>query len=314
MQQQLDFFVDGRDALLVHAVVTRLVARDLGGAHSRLALLRQEHPTHPDLPALSRLADALEAPPPSPASHATLTASIEAMERTVIPAARRLLGADAVIFLRPLWQALTAAAAGLPFDDEFPHAHVGWLGQQYGDWAAVRAALEVEPDRAARPLLRYWLGLARHHLGESEAGIRLWLPLCWTDPPLFAQHAPTLPSAMLRDAWDAFERAGSFGESPQDATHTAAWFPAWLLARHRGLAHLFQAADIPDAGTAAQVFRALLALIPLERHGLSDELIARRRALQRLSPRFFGYYMETMGGRRPPGTGQAELAKPIRRD
>jgi hypothetical protein len=213
------------------------------------------------------------------------------------------MGPNAAIFLRPLWQVLAAAAAGLTFDDTNPHAHVGWLGQQYGDWAAVRAAVEGEPDWTSRPLLRYWLGLARHHLGEPEAAIRLWLPLCWMDPLLFARHAPTLPSVAMRDGWDAFERASFFGGSSEDTTHPATWFPAWLLVRHRGLVQLFQASDIPDAGNGAQVFRALLALLPLERHGLSDELIARRRALQRLSSAFFDYYMQTLGGRRPPGTG-----------
>ncbi len=297
--QQLDLFVDGRDALLVHAVVTRLVARDPDSASFHLAVLRREHPAHPDLPALTLLIDALRTPPPSPASHATLTANVERVDRSLVPAARRLLGTDAAIFLRPLWQTLAATAANLTFDDTYPRAHASWLFQQYGDWAAVRAAVEVELGWSAKPLLRYRLGLALHHLAEPEAAIRLWLPLCWMDPALFAQHAPALPSVTMRDGWGAFERAAPFGEWSGDATPTATWFPAWLLARHRGLVHLFQAADIPDAGPATQVFRALLALVPLERHGLSEELIAQRRVLQRLSPRFFGYYLETMGGRRP---------------
>jgi len=299
--QQLDLFVDGRDALLVHTVVTSLVARDPDGARLGLAILRREHPAHPDLPALVLLTDTLQAPAPSPATHTTLTANIERVDRTLVPAARRLLGADAAIFLRPLWQTLAAVATNLTFDDTFPRAHASWLCQQYGDWAAVRAAVELEAGWSAKPLLRYRLGLALHHLGEPEAAIRLWLPLCWMDPALFARHAPALPSATMRDGWEAFERAGPFGEAPDDTTHSATWFPAWLLARHRGLVHLFQAADIPDAGPATQVFRALLALMPLERQGLSDELIAQRRALQRLSPRFFGYYMGTLGGRRLSG-------------
>lgn len=264
-----------------------------------LAHLRAEHPAHPDLPALTLLVDGLRAPPPSPATHATLTARVETVERAVAPAARRLLGTDATAFLRPLWQTLAAMAASLPFDDAHPHAHRGWLCQQYGDWTAVRAAVEAEPDWPARPLLRYWLGLARHHLGESEAAIRLWLPLCWMDPVLFAWHAPTLPSATVREGWDAFERAAPFGESLDDTTHGAPWFPAWLLLRHRGLVHLFRVDEISDAGTGARAFRALLSLVPLERQGLSDELVGERRALQQISPAFFGYYMEAVDRPRP---------------
>ena len=189
---QLDLFLDGRDALLVHEVVTGLVARAPDSAVSGLAQLRAEHPAHPDLPALTLLADALQAPPPSPATHATLTASIETMERILAPAARRLLGTDAAPFLKPLWETLAATAVSLPFDEAHPRAHLSWLCQRYSEWAAVRAAVEAEPDWAASACLRYRLGLARHHLGEPEAAIRLWLPLCWMDPQLFARRAPTL--------------------------------------------------------------------------------------------------------------------------
>ena len=160
--------------------------------------------------------------------------------------------------------------------------------------------MEAEPDWAKRPLLRYRLGLARHHLGDVDAAIQLWLPLCWIDPALFARYAPTLPNATLREGWEAFEHVGSFGESA-DAIHPATWFPPWLLVRHRRLADLFQPADVPDAGTSSEVFRALLTLVPLERRGLSDELIAHRRALQHLSPELFAYHMEILGGRRSSG-------------
>lgn len=296
---QLDLFVDGRDALLVHEIVTSLVGRAPDSAVSGLAHLRAEHPAHPDLPALTLLVDALQAPLPSPATHATLMASIETMERALAPAARRLLGTDAATFLQPLWQTLAATAASLPFDDAHPRAHPGWLCQQYDDWAAVCAAVEAELDWAAKPLLRYWLGLARYYLGEPATAIRLWLPLCWMDPVLFARQAPTLPSATVREGWDAFERADSFGELLDDTTHAATWFPARLLLRHRGLVHLFRTDEIPDAGTGARAFRALLSLVPLERRGLSDELIGQRRALQQISPAFFGYYMEALDRPRP---------------
>ena len=269
--KQFDLFVDGLDAFLVHEVVMSLAARDPDRAATGLARLRDEHPTHPDLPALILLADSLHARPLAPTTHATVTASVEAMERDLTPAARRFLGSDAATFLRPLWQTLAATAASLPFDETHPRAHAGWLCQQDDDWTAVRAAGEAEPDWAAKPVVRYWLGLARQHLGEPEAAIRLWLPLCWMDPVLFARHAPALPNATLREGWDTFERAVPFDEFLADTPHAAIWFPAWLLVRHRGLARLFGADDIPDAGTAARAFGALLALVPLEGRGLSDE-------------------------------------------
>ncbi|HSF01933.1 MAG TPA: hypothetical protein VLA62_02905 [Solirubrobacterales bacterium] len=298
-RQQLDLFIDGREALLVHEVVTGLLARDVARAEKGLRRLSQEHPGHVDLAALAMLIDTLTARLPASVDHAALTERIEATERALVPAARRFLGVDAGAFLRPLWRSLAETAANLPFDPAHPRAHRGWLWQQPDEWANVRTAVEEEPGWAATPTLRYWLGLAQHHLGAHEAAVRLWLPLCWMDPALFAQVAPALPSPIISTAWAAFERVALFEDSVTDTMPGAPWFPAWLLLRHRGLAHLFQAAEIPDAGSAARVFRHLLVLIPLEHHGLGDELIRQRRALRQLDPGFFRYYMETLGQRSP---------------
>ncbi len=296
--RQLDLFLDGRDAFLIYEVVASLVGRDRGRAETGLDRLRHEHPLHPDLPALALLVAALNSPPPSPTTHASVTAGIEALQQALAPAAQLLLGEEAAAFLQPPWRAL-AAAASLPFDEAHPRAHRSWLCQQYGDWAAVRAAVEAEPDWTASACLRYRLGLARHHLGEPEAAIQLWLPLCWMDPLLFARRAPTLPSAVLCDGWQAFERAVAFDEWLADTTDPTIWFPAWLLLRHRGLVHLFKADEVPDAGTATRAFRHLLSLVSLESQGLSDAVVRQRRALQQLSPGFFRYYMEVVGQGRP---------------
>jgi hypothetical protein len=142
------------------------------------------------------------------------------------------------------------------------------------------------------------MGLARHHLGAPEAAIRLWLPLCWTDPLFFETHAPAVPNPTIRAAWTVFEQASPFEEPLADRTPMAAWFPAWLLLRHRGLARLFHADDVPEGGDTARVFRHLLALLPLEQGGLTDELIRQRRALRQLDEGFFRYYMAVLGGRR----------------
>ena len=75
--RQLDLFLDGRDAFLIHEVVTSLVVRDRIGAETGLERLRDEHPVHPDLPALALLVAALNSRPPSPATHVTVTAGID---------------------------------------------------------------------------------------------------------------------------------------------------------------------------------------------------------------------------------------------
>lgn len=298
-RQQLDLFLDSRDAFLVHEIVTSLLARDRRRAETGLARLRAEHAFHPDLPALTQLVAALHSPLSLLVTHPTVTADIEAVLQRFAPAAQHLLGQeDGATFLRPSWEALAAAATGLPYDEAYPRAHRSWLCQQYGDWSAVRAAVEAEPCWEASAVLRYRLGLARHHLGEPEAAVRLWLPLCWVDPACFARHAPTIPNTTLREAWQAFEGTASLEDWLGDTTEATGWFPAWLLLRHRGLVHLFQTDEVPAAGIAAQAFRHLLSLLRLEPQGLSDLLVRQRRALQQLSPAFFRYYLDVVGQRR----------------
>lgn len=296
-RRQLDLFIDGGDALLIHEIVTGLVSRDVVRTQAGLRRLGHEHPRHPDLTALTALTEALTALAPAVASHVALTERIEMTERTLVPPARRFLGANADTFLRPVWQALTAVAADLPFDPVHFRAHRAWLCQQSGEWADVLTAVEKEPCWAETPLLRYWMGLAQQHLGAPEGAIRLWVPLCWRDPLLFETHAPTIPNPTIRAAWIAFEQAFPFEESLADRALAVAWFPAWLLLRHRGLSRLFRADDIPDAGDAARAFRHLVTLLPLEQGGLTDELVRQRRALRQLDENFFRYYMAVLDER-----------------
>jgi hypothetical protein len=297
-RRQLDLFLDGGDTIFIHEILTGLINRDVGCTEAGLRRLGQEHPHHPDLATLAVLSEALTARGPGAATHVALSEHIDLTEHRLVPAARRFLAADSDAFLRPMWQMLAVAATGLPFDAAHPRAHRGWLCQQYGAWADVRAAVENEPSWADTPLLRYWMGLAQQHLGAPEVAIRLWLPLCWMDPLLFETHAPTIPNSTIRAAWVAFEHAFPLEESLADSAPAAAWFPAWLLLRHRGLSRLFDPDDIPDARSAARVFRHLLALLPLEQHGLTDELVRQRRALRQLDERFFRYYMAVLGERR----------------
>jgi hypothetical protein len=293
-RRQLDLFLDGQHALLVHEITSGLVRRDRGRADAGLERLRHEYPLHPDLSALALLIASLDFPAASPASHATVTEDIEVMQTRLAPTARRVLGERAAAFLEPSWRSLAARAADWRFDEAHPRAHRSWLCQQYADWAAVRGAVEAEPRWAWKPCLRYRLGLARHHLGEPEAAIHVWLPLCWLDPGLFGRWAPTLPAAMLREAWEAFDRTFAGDESLADSAEVATWFPAWLLLRHRRLVHLFRSDEVPESGTAARAFRHLLSLLPLELHGLNETLIHERRALRQLSPGFFRYYMQVV--------------------
>ena len=94
--------------------------RDPACSETGLRRLGQEHPRHPDTTALTVLVETLSAPAPAPTSHVALTDRIEMTERIVVPAARRLLGADASALLDPVWQALGATAADRPFAPAHP--------------------------------------------------------------------------------------------------------------------------------------------------------------------------------------------------
>jgi hypothetical protein len=115
-RRQLDLFLDGGDALLIHEIVIGLVSRDVGRAEMGLHRLGREHSRHPDLVALTVLVEALTAPAPPAATHVALSEHIELTEHRLVPAARRFLGAEADAFLEPIWQMLAVAATGLPFD------------------------------------------------------------------------------------------------------------------------------------------------------------------------------------------------------
>jgi hypothetical protein len=300
--RQLDLFVDGRDALLVHDVVTALRARHLAWAREALARLAAEHPGHVDVPALTLLVDALAAPAPAPGDRPALVAAVESAARGLVPAARRLLREHAEPFLRPWWQGLATAAAGLAFDPASPCTHRGWLCQQYGDWDAVRASIEAEATWPRTPVLRHWLGVARHHLGAPEDALALWLPVCWMDPARFARFAPALPNVALRTDWEAFERIAAFEPPFAETVDPAAWFPAWLLLRRPGLARVLAADLASGGGLPAQVLRHLVAMVPYEQGRADEELIRRRRVLRQLAPDFFRYYMATRGGVEPGRT------------
>jgi hypothetical protein len=87
-------------------------------------------------------------------------------------------------------------------------------------------------------------------------------------------------------------------DDPEAGAPNTAWFPAWLLVRHPGLARQFEGDHAPDGGAPTRAFRALLSLLPLERGGLSDELVRQRRALQQISPSFFRAYLDIVSPRR----------------
>lgn len=265
---QLDLFLDGRQSILVNELVAALLEGRVTGARTGLDRLRQENPDHPDLAAFERLVRSMaEGPAPPSRGHGPLIESLAAL----VPAANRLLGVGARAFLLPWWQALAE-----------PNAMPG-------------------PTEAA-PAIRYWAGSARWHVGDEREAVRLWLPLCWLEPESFARQAPTLPSPIVYEAWEAFDMEPDPGDDDDARVRGVPWFPAWLALRHRWVAHLFRPGEVPDTDAPLRALRLLPELLVLESRGYGDELIRQRRALRDTSPRFFRVYWRLVVEARAPAT------------
>jgi hypothetical protein len=263
---QLDLFLDGRETILVNDLVDALLEGRVEGARAGLDRLRRENRDHPDLPAFGRLVRSMaEGPAPPSRGHGPLIESLTAL----VPAATRLLGAGARAFLIPWWQALAQAKA-MP--------------------------APTEPA----PVIRYWVGSARWHVGDEREAVRLWLPLCWLEPESFAQQAPTLPSPIMHEAWEAFEMELDPGDGGDARVRDVPWFPAWLALRHRWVAHLFRAGEVPDTNAPLRALRLLPGLLVLESRGYGDELIRQRRTLRDISPKFFRMYRQLVVEARVP--------------
>jgi hypothetical protein len=265
---QLDLFLDGKETLLVNDLVTKILEPCPAGAERALHRLREQSPEHPDLDAFERLVHSVRAGPPAAPGEKQLGPMIDSVA-ALAPAAERLLGREAAVFLLGWWRAL-----------------------------ARTEALPGPGDPS--PLLRYWIGCARWNVGDERQALRLWLPLCWLAPESFVRHAPTFPSRTLREGWATFDSEADAEESGDMRAGKIAWFPAWLALQQRSIAHLFPPAEIPETSAALRAFRLLPGLLVLESQGYSEELIERRRILRDISPPFFRRYWQLVveaGGR-----------------
>jgi hypothetical protein len=265
---QLDLFLDGKETLLVNDLVTKILERCPAHAERALHQLREQSPQHPDLGAFECLVHSFRAGPPVAPDAIQLGPTIDSMA-ALAPAAERLLGRRAAVFLLGWWRALARTEA-LPGPGE------------------------------PAPLPRYWIGCARWNVGDERQALRLWLPLCWLAPESFVRQAPTLPSRTLREGWSTFDSEAEAEENGDVRAGRIAWFPAWLALQHRWIAHLFPPDEVPETSAALRAFRLLPGLFVLESRGYGEALIEQRRALRDISPPFFRRYWQLVveaGGR-----------------
>jgi hypothetical protein len=289
--QQLDIFAHSRDVMLRNDTLQALQQRDAGRAHAAIGALAAEAAADPLLPALRRLAHALEGIDEAPfADHDALAAARQHLESELATAARSAFGdLGAAAWLRPQRRLLAQRSATLPFvaaraDD---HAAPRWLAAE--DWAAAAAAVQRIESWRRIPAPLAWMLEARCRLHGIDASWPLLAELAWLAPRRLAALRSRLPDPLLIRPLERFGAAFDGAGDDDDL----AWFPAWLANAQPALAPRLAAAAPGRIDAPERALRLVVELLGLERQGRHHELMRRRQALRDLHGGLFGAYMAT---------------------
>jgi len=286
--QQLDIFADSRDVMLRNDVLEPLQRRDAVPARTALERLAREYPDDGSLPAMTVLVRELEDGSTAPfVDHAALTLTRH-LEDDVVPAARRVLPAQAVQrWLAPCWRALAARAASLTFRGTEADSHAAPLWLLAGDGVAAIDAVEGIGSWWRIPAPLAWMTEARYRTGGLDAAWPLLVELAWLAPVRFAALLPVLGDALL----DGLRRRFDAGFSGAGEVDDYAWFPAWLLVVKPALAGRLSEARVQRDQAASRATALLGEILRREHEGDQHELVSLRQELSRLHAGLFDVYM-----------------------
>lgn len=289
--QQLDIFAHSRDVMLRNDVLDALQRRDSTRAREAWRALAAAFPEDADLPALEVLARTLEQHSDAPLpDHDALARERQGLAEDVAEAARQALGAESGrAWLRPLWQALAARSASLPFQAARADDHAAALWLRAEDWqAAARAVQGIESwHRIPTPLA--WMAEARCRLGGPDGSWALLAELAWLAPKRLDRLLRRLDDPLFARLLKKFE--ADFDDS--DAPTGLSWFPAWVLTEAPALAPQLARARPSQHSDAERGMRLMVELLGLERQGRHHELVQHRRALRDLHAPLYAAYMAT---------------------
>lgn len=289
--QQLDLFAHSRDLMLRNDVLGALEQHDATGARAAWQALADAFAADPDLRALDLLTRALEQRSETPLpDHDALARERLVLGHDLTTAARQALGAAAGdAWLRPLWRALAARSAGLPFQASRPDDHAAALWLRGAHWGAAAQAVQGIESWRRIPVPLAWMAEARCRLDGIDGCWALLTELAWLSPGRLDALLRRLDDPLLARL---HKRFGATFEGSGEAADLA-WFPAWVLTETPALApHL--ALALPSQHSAAeQGMRLLLELLGLERQGRHHELVRRRRALRDLHAPLYAAYLAT---------------------
>ena len=283
-REQPDLFLDGAQAWVQNQLVDAITARDTATAGEKLRQLASLDAEHWALDHAVALIDALRTAPPGHPEEARQRLVV--IERRWLPAASSLLRAGARDFLTPIWRDVGQALEGIPFEAGGAKEHASWAYLNGLDWGNVKRTILEVPTWGSEPLLLTWLALARWRLAEHREAMRSWFALCWHFPGHFAEcvESPTFPNASLQRAWEEAR------DRDLDAAITPAWFPAWMLIDHPGIAR-----SVGPCGGVSDPERAFDHLVALHRGHSDREDLDHRRALQDLHPDLLAHYLASLG-------------------
>jgi hypothetical protein len=293
--QQLDIFADSRDVMLRNDVLEALQQRDAVPARSALERLAGEYPDDGALPAMTVLVREFEREATAPfADHAALAVACRHLEDEVVPAARRVLHAQAIhAWLAPCWGALARRAEALPFRvaDAGHHAanHAAPLWLLASEGVAAIDAVEGIASWWRIPAPLAWMTEARYRTSGLDAAWPLLAELAWLASEKFAALLTVLGDASL----DALRRRFDAEFPGTGAVDDYAWFPAWLLVVKPALAGRLGEARVRRDQAASRATALLGEILRREREGDQHELVSLRQELSRLHADLFDVYMTT---------------------
>jgi hypothetical protein len=288
---QLDIFDHSRDVMLRNDLRDALLRGDRAAAAAAIDALAAEFADDPT-PADARvLLDALASGEARAfADAAAADAAIEALEGVVVPAARRVLGADdAPRWLAPAWRSLANRAAQLPLRADRPETHAAALYLRAGDWDAAARAVEGIESWPRIPAPLQWMAEARWRAQGLDAAWGLIAELAWLAPA----RLEAVARRVADPAFDRLRRRFDAAFEGDGADPDLAWFPAWVLCDTPALAPRLGLARPGLNRPPELALRLLLDLLHLERQGRQRDLADRRQRLRALQPSLYAAYLAT---------------------
>jgi len=284
--------------MLHNDVLLSLQRHDAAMAQTGWKKLAHEYPQHPSLANMQALIEASDALASAPAfvDSTALALARQALQNEVVTAANKLMGiSEAMVWLRPFWQALVQRAAHLPFRADSDSDHVVPMLLHLQDWQGAQLAVARIESWRRIPAPLAWMTQARLQLLGLQANWGLLAELAWLSPKRLAVLVQTTTDPLLQRLIERFEFEldGSADAGGTDDDARLAWFPAWVLTAQPQYVADLALAQVSQHTAPEQAMRLLVNLLGLERQGRQREILSCRQSLLDLNDWLYRAYLRT---------------------